>query len=55
VRPQAARLWVHTAACAPVERHARVAVADAGGIELDEAAGAFAMGADNRRHKDQAA
>ena len=44
-----------TAACAQVEHHARVAVAGAGGIELDEAAGAFATGAANRRHKDQAA
>jgi hypothetical protein len=53
-RPQAARRWVHTAECAQVECHAPVAAADAGGIELDEAAGVFATGSDNRRHKDQA-
>jgi hypothetical protein len=36
-------------------RHARVAVADVGGEELDEAvAGAFALGAVNRRQRVQA-
>jgi len=36
-------------------RHARVAVADVGGEELDEAAvGAFALGADNGRQRVQA-
>ena len=35
-------------------RHARVAVADVGGEELDEAAaGAFALGADNGRQRVQ--